>query len=266
MEEERGPQALPVGEWAIKALGGKLGTKTLHLQGPGEIVEGRFIKSRGGLVGVEDTPRWQGILEHTLLVYRVADYLVNELEKRGIQVDSQAVREAALLHDLGRRSYDEGTWAEEIPNYQKSLAGQRGHGWLSAKFIRRVGKKEGIPQDHYEKVARIVEVHDQTTLKPFNSLEEKIVYYADRRGEVMTDPKTGEPRLVNLDERLAGTKKRWLETGRMTQEQWDRYEAIAREVEREILGLLDGQVKPEDFPANPTQAEKDLIQAIEVYY
>lgn len=268
MEEEIRPQTLPVGEWAIKMLGGELGSKPMHLQRPEGVVERRFVKAKGGLIGVEDAPEWQGILKHALVTFRVADFLVKELEKAGVKIDSQVVREAALLHDVGRRSFDEGMWAKEIPGYKKGLAGRKGHGWLAAVFLRREARKERVPKKHYEKVAGIVEAHDQAIPNPppLDTIEKKIVFYAENRGLVMNGSETRQPRLMNLDERLVGIKKRWVDTGRMSGEQWERYESIARKVEEEIFALLGGKVNPEDLPGTPTSAEEDLAKATEVYY
>lgn len=267
--EEIRPQVQPlVDKWTIKMLGGELGSKKMHLKRPEGTVERHFIKAKGGLVGVEDAPEWQGILKHALVTFRVVDFLGNEFEKAGVEIDGQAAREAAISHDTGRRSFDEGTWAKEIPGHRKSLAGRKGHGWLAAVFLRREARKAKVNEEHYEKVARIVEAHDQTIPNPpaLDTIEKKLVFYADQRALITTDSETGQPRLMSLDERLAGIKKRWVDTGRMSRKQWEHYESTARKVEKEIFDSLGGKVKPEDLPGKPTQAERDLVRVIEAHY
>ena len=111
----------------------------------------------------------QSVIDHCLIVSKVAMNLIQELKTHGIQVDSTLVEIGALMHDIGRsktHSVEHGVVGGEI-------ARKKGLPELLAKIIERhVGA--GITEDEAERIG----------LKRGNyvpeTLEEKIVAYADK--------------------------------------------------------------------------------------
>ena len=111
----------------------------------------------------------QSVIDHCLIVSKVAMNLIQELKTHGIQVDSTLVEIGALMHDIGRsktHSVEHGVVGGEI-------ARKKGLPELLARIIERhVGA--GITEDEAERIG----------LKRGNyvpeTLEEKIVAYADK--------------------------------------------------------------------------------------
>ena len=266
------PDGKIVPDWAVAIMGGRKLVETTTKDG----VERFHVIGGGGVVGEKlmkpDVENWGWILEHNLLVFRAADWVAEHLIAKGIDVDRQAVRIGALLHDTsGRRRFEETMgnveWRESRPKKAEKLK-NRGHGWLGSRLIRAWIHQGKIPEgdrDLAERVAQIVWAHDQTISDPLGpkTIEEKIVFWADHVGE---RSKTGEG-LMGLEERLDGIHKRWVETGRMSQDEFDGYKNQVERIQLELFEeMLGGEVKPGEVPVLPTRNEKELVHQIEAFY
>ena len=139
------------------------------------------LSTEGRAVGFFDRyeyPEW--LREHSLVVGRIAAALATAHLSAGAALDHGAVTLAAYLHDIGK---------------SPRFAGDpRQHNELSAVALR----DEGL--GHLAELARRHPVYAPADpdLRP-RDLAERIVYYADRRGE---------RRVVSLEERLAGQAER----------------------------------------------------------
>jgi putative nucleotidyltransferase with HDIG domain len=117
----------------------------------------------------------EDLLKHSIAVEKTASFIAKKLKDSGQKIDAGLVSRAALLHDIGKAK----TIAEGF---------KRKHG----EFGKEILEKEGFPD-----IAKIVAKHPLYQIlekQPFDSLEEKVVYYADKR--VKFD------KAVSLDERL----------------------------------------------------------------
>jgi putative nucleotidyltransferase with HDIG domain len=119
------------------------------------------------------------IVKHCLATAKLAVFLAQRLNEKGILVDVHLVDKACLLHDIFRISELENSEAHEDAAYN-------------------------LLKEKYAALALAVKKHRYTALldekeKP-NTWEEKLVYYADKR--VMHD------RIVSLRERLEEAHKR----------------------------------------------------------
>lgn len=113
------------------------------------------------------------IKRHSAKVEEVAVYLAQKLLEAGEQVDTDLVSRSALLHDIDKA---------------KTLEAGEGHGKVSKKIL----EEEGLP-----KIAEIALRHHLSQIlekKPFETLEQKIVYYADKR--------INHDQIVSLEERF----------------------------------------------------------------
>ncbi len=158
-------------------------------------------------------PDW--LARHSLLVRDVASWIARRFAERGTRLDIEAIEAAAALHDVGKTPL---------------LAGDpREHNDLSALVLAA----EGLP--HLAELARrhIVYAVREPDLAP-RTLEEKIVYYADRRaGQELTSL---EERVRDLARRFPREAERILSTLEP-----------AKALERELLTTLG--VSPEDVCA-----------------
>lgn len=115
----------------------------------------------------------QNIVEHTLLVNRVAVFLADRLKKAGVEINVELVDRASLLHDLAKPS--------------------KTHSADAAKILEGRG---------YPEIAAVVKVHDfEGTFAEGLGWEQKVVQYADKR--------CGENNIVSLDERYGSWAKQY---------------------------------------------------------
>jgi hypothetical protein len=271
-EVKAAPSEKIVPDWAIEILGGRKLVKTVTK----DKIEKSYVIGGGGVMEEElmssDSEGFYWILRHNLLVFRAADWLASHLESKGIGVDRQAVRLGALLHDTsGRRRFEEVMrnegWKKGRPEAAKKIQ-SRGHGWLGSRIIRAWIHQGKIPErdrDLAERVAQIVWTHDRVISDPLEpkTIEEKIVLWADHIG-AQSKVKEG---LMSLKERLTGIRKRWVATGRMSQDEFDGYKNQVERIQFELFGeMLGGEVKPGEVPALPTRNEKKLVRQIETFY
>jgi len=121
------------------------------------------------------------IIRHSIMVARVAVYLARKLKDAGEDVNVGLVESAALLHDVSKYNC--------IKNKSDVHHGEEG-----STVLAKMGLKE---------IAEIVEKHGLDSIfdGSLKTLEEKLVYYADKR---VTHDKH-----VALDERFDYLKKRY---------------------------------------------------------
>jgi len=151
----------------------------------------------------------ENIEKHSWKVYEVAMFLGRKLKAKGVRINLNLVAQAALLHDIDKMD---------------SLKGKGKHGALGKKIL----EKEGLP-----KIAEIASKHKLQQIlkeKPFNSWEERIVYYADKR--VLHDKIVPVGRRFNYLKRTYGGKSsKSLETIKKA-------EPRVRKLENEIFELI----------------------------
>jgi putative nucleotidyltransferase with HDIG domain len=142
------------------------------------------------------------IRKHCRAVTKVAVFLAEKLQEKGINVDIDLVRAAAMLHDI-----DKLTTLNTVCEH-----GVTSCKWLSCKEHKKVG--EVIKKHVYKHYVESDEI----------SWEDKIVYYADKRcngGEIVT-----------FDERMDYARKRYPEYHKPI------HEKHIKEVEKEIFNII----------------------------
>jgi putative nucleotidyltransferase with HDIG domain len=116
------------------------------------------------------------IIEHCKAVCGFAEDLAEKLIKKGIEVNKKLVAAAALLHDIERL--------------------KENHVIAGAKLLKSMG---------FSEVAEIVRKHTMYAVEEpggqLNTIEEKIVFYADK--------KVKGNKIVSLEERFEDLKKRY---------------------------------------------------------
>ncbi len=137
------------------------------------------------------------VIEHVKSVCKVAEEIVDSLQKKGKKVNRELVIAAALLHDIERE--------------------KKNHVIEGGKLLRLMG---------YNEVAEVTEKHslyqlDREEVQP-KTIEEKIVFYADKR------VKGSE--IVTVEERFADLKIRY------NLEHLDRELEYTKRIEKELLG------------------------------
>ncbi|MGE5592300.1 MAG: HD domain-containing protein [Betaproteobacteria bacterium] len=117
-----------------------------------------------------------GVIEHSVKVAEVANFIAARLAERGRDVDLKLVAKGALLHDVGKSKHH-------------VRRGARNHAEASAEIVRDEGMPElaGIVARHI--LDSIISVDEYP-----RNWEEKVVFYADK---IVTR------RLVTVEERFA---------------------------------------------------------------
>ncbi|MFH1239687.1 MAG: HDIG domain-containing metalloprotein [Candidatus Diapherotrites archaeon] len=152
----------------------------------------------------------QNIMDHSLKVNEVAMYLSRKLQESGTHVNLGLVNDASLLHDIDKH---------------RTLNDNSNHGTISEQILL----EEGISAE----IAACVRKHHLNTIlneKPFDTIEEKIVYYSDKR--VMHD------KIVSLDERFQYLKKRYGNINEKVLQTIIQAEPKVKELEDEIFKNL----------------------------
>jgi len=141
------------------------------------------------------------IVHHCELVCDVAVKIADKLVKRGIKVDKDLVIAAALLHDIGK--------LKKEPHLR--------HG---GELLRKLG---------LERIAQVVERHGLVEFGNDDfipkTIEEKIVFYADKRAN--------PGKIVGLEERFDYLKKKYSMSGHVDKE----YE-FTKKLEKELLEMI----------------------------
>ena len=154
---------------------------------------------------------FENMVKHSLEVEKISVYLAKKFNQAGIAVDVDFVSRAALLHDVDK--------AKTIqPGFEKQ------HGRMGQKIL----EEEGYPE-----MGLIVMRHELYNIfekSPFDSWEEKIVFYADKRVNDYT--------IVSLDERFEYLSERYGKTKEIR----DKLASCKPEVEKleeEIFSKID---------------------------
>lgn len=167
------------------------------------------------------------VIDHSLTVNKVANFLALKLKQTGINIDLDLVDRASLLHDLLRlcdfpldrlpqlKEYPEKKeiWKKQIAEYKDCHHNQ-------AAFE--------VLKDKYPEMAQVIIEHGFEYLwdNSFSSLESKIVHYADKRVDF--------DKIVTLDQRLEEGIKRW----KTPKEELEKTFAKLKNIEKEIFDLI----------------------------
>jgi putative nucleotidyltransferase with HDIG domain len=165
------------------------------------------------LLRTHNVPR--NIVNHSLIVCRVAVFLAKELNKKGFNLNIDEIEAAALLHDI-----------KKIDSL-KTGTGHAQEGWL---LLNKLG---------YSEVAKIVKQHvflDQDNDSPIIK-EEEVVNYSDKR--------VRHAEVVPLKERFEYLKERYGKDEESIKV-INGLEKKAFELENKIFSNMD--FKPEEIP------------------
>lgn len=142
------------------------------------------------------------IIDHMETVAKVCGILADAANANGLKVNKEILIKAAKLHDAVRpcdfRDFNEDelkhkhtTKDIEVWKGLRDQYGKIGHAKAMANILTKMGEHE---------VAHLVEVHDFNQIDNLKTLEEKIIYYADKRVD--------KDQIVTLDYRMSEGKKR----------------------------------------------------------
>jgi putative nucleotidyltransferase with HDIG domain len=127
----------------------------------------------------------KNILDHSILVNKVAVYLAKKLKLAGIDVDVDVVDRASLLHDIGKlRTLKKMTGVLDWAKDEHHIEGEK------------ILTDEGYPE-----LGLVARRHSLRELKNVNKWEEKIVKYADLRAK--------HDKLVDVRERMEDLGERY---------------------------------------------------------
>lgn len=144
----------------------------------------------------------KNIIRHCIKVNEIAMFLAQKIKARGEKVNLRLVDASSLLHDIDK--------AMDVEREGR-------HG----KMSREILEKEGYPE-----VAKIAEKHVQYMILEkggLSTLEEKIVFYADKR--------VSNDRIVSVKERFNHYRKNYPQY----LESISRAEPLVNELEKELM-------------------------------
>ncbi|MBI5753907.1 HD domain-containing protein, partial [Candidatus Peregrinibacteria bacterium] len=133
------------------------------------------------------------IIRHMKMVAFVCKKIIKKLTEKNIKIDGKNVINAALLHDV-IRYVDFKTLSQEDPALWQKLRRKYhkiGHEKGMAEILRKRGEK---------KLANLIAKHGFFPVWNLKTLEEKILYYADKRVD--------KDKIVDLKTRFIEGKKR----------------------------------------------------------
>lgn len=162
------------------------------------------------------------IMEHSLMVTKVALFLSRELNRNGERIDLAVVEAASMLHDVAKT---------------KCLNTKEDHAEAAFRLLSNLG---------YERVAEVVSQHIHVFMErdsPSVS-EEEVVNYADKR--VLHD------RIVSLKERFSDLRQRYGHR-RRAMDEMDAMESSSFAIEEKIFSLSGGD--PADLEKLQDMAE-----------
>lgn len=154
----------------------------------------------------------KNILEHMKKVSETAVIIAKKLKEKNVRVNIELVKNAAILHDIDK--------IQTLNNYKL-------HGLIAGKELRKHGLK---------KLALIIERHPLHMVEKLDSIEEKIVFYADK---IVTKNK-----IVELNKRKNYALKRYAKNKEQEKKIKELFEKT-KEIEKELFKLL--KVKPKEF-------------------
>ena len=142
----------------------------------------------------------QNIISHMRMVAHVAQKIAEELIRNGHKIDLENLINAALVHDALRV-------VDIKEDSLKKLAGNDGELslWLGYKEkYKSIGHERAMSRILKEKnenyLANLVEKHGFFEISKLKTLEEKILYYSDKR--------VNHDKIVTLEKRFEEGKKR----------------------------------------------------------
>lgn len=187
------------------------------------------------------------IVEHNLTTAKLAVFLAQRLEERGVEVDVELVDRACLLHDMARFcDFSE----SDLNNLKPFITEKDKTKWqqLKAEYEGLCHEEVAyeILKNQYPELALAIKKHRYMGIldekeKPI-TWEEKLVYYADKR--VMHD------RIVPLKERLEEAHKRNVHLhGTQTQSDINasKVDPLIFKLEEEIFSKIDISPDLPDF-------------------
>jgi len=164
----------------------------------------------------------ENIIAHMEKVAKFALNLCEKFEKRGHKIDKKSVISACLLHDV-LRYCDFKTIPDKSPEIWAKIRkkyNEIGHEKAMAKILKKNG---------HSKIANLVEKHDFFKVDNLKTIEEKIVFYSDKRVD--------HDKVVSLKKRFKEGRKRNFSDCKNTAE-IDVLESKIFKLEKEINFLL----------------------------
>ena len=146
------------------------------------------------------------IYAHTMQVNKVANYLAEKMRKNGRTINLELVDRASLLHDL-----------------DKHLTLETGN---HSELTREILAEKGFPELADAAASHMLE--NVSKRRGLNSIEEKIVYYADKR--------VNHDKIVSLTERFEYLKKRYGST-ELRLKEIEKFESGCRQLERQLMKI-----------------------------
>jgi HD superfamily phosphodiesterase len=171
------------------------------------------------------------VIKHMQAVADFAVDLGEKFQKKGYRIDLKTLKYAALLHDFLRvcdfcemnlDHFSEDVNKDDLKFWQslRDKYGKKGHEKAAFEVLEEMGKKE---------IANLVKMHDFWKVDELKSLEEKILFYADKRVE--------ENRVVDLETRFKNGRIRNKVTKEFIQKR-NYTEEKTRKLERYLLKKL----------------------------
>ena len=102
------------------------------------------------------------ILDHSIMVNKIANYLAFRLKKKGIKVNLELVDRGSLLHDIAKSKM-----------VKEKVSAEKEQHHIDGENILI---EEGFPE-----VGRLVRMHSSKEIHNLKTWEEKIINYADTR-------------------------------------------------------------------------------------
>lgn len=142
------------------------------------------------------------LIRHMRKVAKVSTTLAKMAEKKSLKLQKNLIVQAALLHDVFR-CVDIKNFHPE--NFNKNPKPAAKKCWLDLrKKYCKIGHEKGMAdylnKEGYPEIANLIAKHGFFEVHKLKTLEEKILYYADKRVE--------KDKLVSLEKRISEGKKR----------------------------------------------------------
>lgn len=184
------------------------------------------------------------IVNHSILVNKVAVFLAKRLEERNVQINIDLVDRASILHDMLKIIEINNAEILFQPPGEKNaipISKKDRMVWIDLKKRFGIMSHEEaayiILKEKYPELATVIKkhgYHDQTGENKLNTWEEKIVNYADKR--------VAHTNIVTLKERFEEGHKRYAKKNllsNITQEYQERADKTYFDLEKEIFKNLN---------------------------
>ena len=156
------------------------------------------------------------IIGHTMQVARIANFLAKKINENGTKVNLELVDRASLLHDLDKHLTFE----------------TNNHSVVTRKILKEKGFPELADTAANHMLENIIKKNGLQTI------EEKVVYYADKR--------VNHDEIVPLKERFVYLRKRYGTTFKR-EEEIIKFEVACNKLEKEIFRLSKTQISLGDL-------------------